>query len=325
MGTTTKNSLLLVAVIVLVLALAELAVRWILRDITTTADNRSYFALRWKAENVRRNSLGFRDDEPAPGDIEGLYRIAFIGDSFAFGQGIPESLRMSDLVESRLRSKGGRIEVRNFGDPGINTADEVRVLQQVLSKYHPHFVLLQWYVNDVIGNAISPLRSAEARDKSSLVAAKQWLRNRSALYFLVANAWHQALAAMGHGSFDELDELAHDSASPDSVAADEALRQFLAVAASAGVSCGIVLVPDLSQIGNGVYRLAYMHHRVLRTCQELAVDCLDLTPAFSRVVGVSHDPQELWVNRFDAHMGVVANALAAEEILRRFEPRWPAH
>src|SRR6476646_7270939 len=95
-----KNLAVLGVTLGLTLVVGELIARAVFSDITTTADNGSYFALRWKQANVRLNRYGYREREFTTGKAPGAYRIAFIGDSYTFGQGIAESERVSNLLES---------------------------------------------------------------------------------------------------------------------------------------------------------------------------------------------------------------------------------
>lgn len=68
------------------LVATEFATRWLYRDVTTTADDRGYFAVRWARQAVRFNSHGFRDREFGP-KPPGVFRIVALGDSFTFGNG----------------------------------------------------------------------------------------------------------------------------------------------------------------------------------------------------------------------------------------------
>ena len=137
----------------LALLAGEFVARAVFSGITTTADNGSYFALRWKLANVRLNRYGFRETEFQTDKAPGSYRIAFIGDWYTFGQGIAEPERMSNRLEEALRQDAPNVEVLNFGNAGNNTANEVVVLQKVLGELDPDFVVLQWFVNDVDNKA----------------------------------------------------------------------------------------------------------------------------------------------------------------------------
>ena len=109
-----KLALLLASVMIAVL-LGEVVVRIALKGITTTGDSGSYFARRWASEHVHFNSSGFREREFEFTKPRGSYRIAVIGDSYTFGQGIEKAERFSDLLELELGREHRRIEVLNFG------------------------------------------------------------------------------------------------------------------------------------------------------------------------------------------------------------------
>src|SRR5206468_9682819 len=89
---------------------AEYALRFWFRHVKSSGNARDYFAQRHQPQ-ISRNSLGYREREPGPKDPN-RYRIAVVGDSFTFGQGIEASERFSNLVEGSL---GPRDEVLNFG------------------------------------------------------------------------------------------------------------------------------------------------------------------------------------------------------------------
>src|SRR5207248_3815155 len=120
----------------------ELGTRYVFRDVYSSADGRTFFAHRG-GPPIRGNALGFREREIGP-HTAGRYRIAIIGDSFTFGQGIEERERFSNVLETLL---GPKYEVLNFGTPGNDLPEHVQVLERAL-QVAPDFVLLQLYIND---------------------------------------------------------------------------------------------------------------------------------------------------------------------------------
>jgi hypothetical protein len=68
---------------------------------------------------------------------------------------------MSNILEAELRKQRRNIEVVNFGRAGDNTADQAKVLKfDVLPKADPDFILLQWYVNNVVYKPPQPATQA---------------------------------------------------------------------------------------------------------------------------------------------------------------------
>ena len=78
-------------VLALMLVASEFALRYWFRHVRSSGNAGGYVAQARQVEVVR-NSLGFREREPGPKDPN-RYRIAVIGDSFTWGQGIEASER----------------------------------------------------------------------------------------------------------------------------------------------------------------------------------------------------------------------------------------
>lgn len=314
-----KNAILFSLSVALTLLCCEGAVRLLYRDLTTTYDNRSYFALRWKRDHLRLNSLGYRDGEIDPVKPAGVYRIAVVGDSFAFGQGIDEEERLSNLLERRLHRPDRPVQVLNFGRPGNNTADELAVLKKDVLPLLPDFVLLQWYINDVEGWAFDDEEAppVEPPSGSFVNSVKQTLLNRFAMYFFLAEAVHRARAWQGATHAAELRERVSDPDTRESRAADAALREFIRACRERGAEIGLLLVPDLGLI-NGAYPYDYLHARVMDVCRAEELGCVDLLPLFEPYLRDPKAYTQLWVNRFDAHMNGRANELAAARVMEVF-------
>jgi hypothetical protein len=307
---------LLVSAVVTVVSLVamEYAVRWVFRDITTTSDDRGYFSQRWlRSGAVIINERGFRE-RPITAKAPGTYRIAVVGDSFTFGNGINADERFSALVQRALPAK---IEVLNFGLPGNNTAEHLGVIANQLADVAPDFILWQWFVNDVEFDATSRPKVSSLLPFRSL---QEWLLSRSAAYTL-ANSWwtrHQVLGqtAASYASFIRERYLDPQS---DAVRRDrEAMRAVAAAARSLHASIGMVLFPDTSYDLGAGYPFEFLHERVLAFCGEQHMTCVDLRPAFAEV----RNRTTLWADALDPHPSPSANAIAAIRILKTFESTW---
>ncbi|MFQ5583130.1 MAG: hypothetical protein ACE5GL_01690, partial [Calditrichia bacterium] len=128
------NIIILELTLLILLVCGEYFVRYFFRNITTTGDNTSYFAQKWKKNNVSLNSWHFREREFSLAKKESVYRIAIIGDSFTFGQGIKVRHRFSNLIEKDLNSEypERNYEVLNFGKPGAETIDHLSILKNIV-------------------------------------------------------------------------------------------------------------------------------------------------------------------------------------------------
>ncbi len=104
----------------------------------------------WSAtEPGRTNAHGWRDVERTVAKPAGVRRIAALGDSFTFGQGVDRGDRWTDRVE---RATGW--QVLNFGACAYGTDQEVLVYEHVARTFAPDAVLLTVF----LGNDLDDIR-----------------------------------------------------------------------------------------------------------------------------------------------------------------------
>ena len=297
---------------------AEPLTRYIFRDVTTSADNGGYFSRRWlRSGAVRRNGAGFREREFQDAKAPGTYRIAVVGDSFTFGNGIRQEDRYSDLLHVRLPS---HFEVLNFGTPGANTPEHRSLVDALLPRIQPDFVLLQWYVNDMEDDDTTGRPTFEPL--MPIRSWHNWLGERSALYNVANMRWAELQIALGWTvSYPEY--LHHRFADPNGHDAQldrQVLLDLIARCRRANVPLGIVLFPDTTGDLGANYQFAYLHERVLEVCRTENLWCVDLRQDFAMV----KDRRLLWANQLDHHPGVLANEIAAVKIFETYSRQWAA-
>jgi lysophospholipase L1-like esterase len=309
-----KLLILAISVVVTVLVL-EIAARFLLRDISTTGDATSYFGQRWLAEiRPTHNVWGYRERDFAEWPESGTYRIAVIGDSYTYGQGVAEAERLTSRLETALNDGAGAFEVLNFGIGGANYEQNTASVELALDHAHPDFVLIQWLINDVDDPAFympRPLRLGGS--------AHQYLHPHSALYYIANRAWGSLQRRLG--LVGESDYYVDQYATPDSplaVRARARLEGMLRKAKERGVPVAMFLWPPALVEDYDYSRYAFIYDQVLATCEAENVPCLDLRPTF---VG-ERAGDGLVVNRLDTHPNGRANGLAAAAVLDAFGPLW---
>jgi lysophospholipase L1-like esterase len=294
-------------------AVAECTTRFAYRQDTSNGHGASVRAGDGGDASPIVNSLGFREGPIGPKDPD-QFRIAIIGDSFSWGQGLQERERFSNLLDAQL---GPRYEVLNFGMPGHTMPEHVDELEPVL-KLKPDFVLLQLYINNFETPGMRrpsayPLLPAHLNAR---------LTEASLVYQLLADRWAQLQESLGlvDSYARYLARHLRDPNSPDSREAFGKLRQFISLTRAAGVPTGAVLFPATDSMGpNGLdYPFGFIHDRVQAICAEERIVFVDLLAPFAR----AGDPHSLWVSPFDAHPNALANQRAAAEILDAFGESW---
>jgi lysophospholipase L1-like esterase len=318
----TKAIFLSVGMFLLLLPIGEIVIRHFFRDITTTA-HMSYFSKKWYA-GVRTNSTGFREREFDPENGKRRYRIAVIGDSFTYGQGIDEKDRFTNLIEAELNKTRNGFEVLNFGVPGAETVDEIRILEKVIARAKPDFVLLQWFINDFEGGDKSrrprpfPILPAETLNRK--------LMDTSALYVLASTQWGRIQERLNlSGKYESyMFRRFGDPESADSRTGMRELSDFIYLCEQHEIPLGIVLFPELVPNMDSAYPFDYLHDRIISIARQRNIEWLDLRETFAPYTKDGTECRKLYANRLDSHPSPFANRIAADSIVKKFGSIWVA-
>jgi len=106
------------------------------------------------------NSAGFRDEEHVLEKRSSVTRLVVIGDSVTEGSGVEQDLVFSRQVQFLF---GPRYEVINLGMSGLNTPQEVHLLDVEGLKYEPDIVVVNFVLNDC--DFFSELHAAQRFEK----------------------------------------------------------------------------------------------------------------------------------------------------------------
>jgi hypothetical protein len=304
-----KKLLVLLCVSIVGLVVLEFATRIVFSDIGSTGDNTSYFARRWRAEHPpAQNVLGFRERDFDPVAQPAVYRIAVVGDSFIYGQGVLEFERLTNRLEAGLTAAGPYFEVLNFGEPGADYEENTINAALAITSSHPDYVLLSWFHNDVVDPQGPSVRLARLAWK-----LHPWLNPNSALYFLMDNAFQRLQMAIRISSYEALMR-------EHALRTEGKLHRLIEMPRRHNLPVGMVLWPHPGEGGIDFARRIGLVDQVLAVCAEHEITCLDLEPALSAAaVG-----DRLIVSRFENHPNAWANALASEAVLATFGPVWQA-
>ena len=144
----------------------------------------------WRARvpptRIRTSSYGTRGPEFSFDKPAGTLRVAAVGDSFTFGQGVEEEEAFVQVAGARLREEGLPAEVLNFGVPGHATPQSVALVRERVVPVAPDVVLVNVFAND-----LSPEESWCLYGQGGHPAAAWTLRNvyLARLGVLLASPW----------------------------------------------------------------------------------------------------------------------------------------
>lgn len=260
-------------------------------------DPRGYFGPRGGVF-VAINSHGLRGPEFSREKPDGVLRIAVLGDSFTFGEGV----RWEDTFTEQLERELGPhldspLEVLNLALPWWGTQDEVRFFEQRGFEFAPDVVLIAYVLNDAdyaggleLLDGFRRAQEASGALRGSYLLSWAWarligdLRGRRYVEAMVASAlqerekWQESLRWLNRG---------RDAA------------------AARGASFAVVLYPFLYRL-DASYPFGSLHERIVEHCRSAGIPVLDLFPAFA-----GRDHATLWVHATDQHPNEIGHGIAA--------------
>jgi len=95
------------------------------------------------------NSFGFNDIERKIKKEEGAYRIAVLGDSFIWGDGVAYDVIWSHKLERKIKGYSKNIEVLSWGKRGWSTFKEFEFLKEKGVKFNPDLLIVAFVTNDL--------------------------------------------------------------------------------------------------------------------------------------------------------------------------------
>jgi hypothetical protein len=134
--------------------------------------------------DLRTNSLGFRDGEPAPA-ADGQKTILFLGDSYTMGFALDVNSRFDRKLADLCRENGQNFRSINAGVDGWGTVQESRYAEDHFDSLRPDIVVLTFCENDPYDDA-----TFLANDGPTWVetrASRLWLHRHSHLFRLASN------------------------------------------------------------------------------------------------------------------------------------------
>jgi hypothetical protein len=155
-----QNMLLLLCSVLFALGMLEVGLRFV----PTTLESEAPLWIPYEHKRVnariqekhlqqsKGNRHGFNDREHAFRAAPGVTRIAVLGDSFVWGDGVESSVIWTNKLARLLTEKGIAAEVLNWGKSGWSTLHEFRFLKTEGIHYDFDLLLVGFVVNDPVMN-----------------------------------------------------------------------------------------------------------------------------------------------------------------------------
>ncbi|MBX3394738.1 MAG: SGNH/GDSL hydrolase family protein [Phycisphaerae bacterium] len=261
------------------------------------------------------NQYGLRGPEMSMSRHSGVIRIACLGDSFTFGEGVDDAAVYPRRLESLLNAVNGgaptrpadsapaRYEVLNCGVQGHGTIDEFLYYRMYISKFRPDVVVLGFFLNDAMDGAETIRQNDEWTTDQPLSRLSHISRISEILErSRAADRLQSAYFAAIRESFE----------SPRWSLCKRALTDLRDLTARDGCRLIVAIWPVLWEL-DGRYPFKDIHGLISAFCAEQGIACVDLLETFTGL-----DASSLWVHPMDHHPNATAHDRAARLLLKMF-------
>lgn len=258
---------------------------------------------------TERSGQGLRDREYSPVPPPGVTRVACIGDSFVYGQGVPVDRTLPREMERLL---GPGCEVVNAGRVNVDLHQEADFLPDVVNGLGCSRAIVVFMPNDIRMNAKLTFAQEYINDLVNIRDRYVAKRRREAWY----SGHSRLLGAIGAAIDDarikrETVQWYRDMYDPaiNNMNINMLAEDLRRLAASPNCRVAFVIFPllvDLEQI----YPFQAAHDRVAEMARAAGLPVLDLAPAFKGIKTTS-----LHVHPSDHHPNGKAHAIAARAIV----------
>ncbi len=261
----------------------------------------------FRGKRLSSNSRGLRGRrEFAVPKPEGVWRIALLGDSFTFGEGVSDEETFARQVELLLPG----VEVLNLGVHGYGHDQMLLTLREALPLYRPDVVLVGHVTDDSLRNVTTFRDFAKPRFRleggrlelegtpvptpAEMLARERW---RSRLLDLLAMLRARVEWRWGD-RVAEVDRLT-----------DALLSEIFREASAAGARPAVALLPAWNELGATQAEPLAGEAFVMEVARRGKVPCLRLRPLFLEGARMGAEYERV------GHLGPVEHRLAAGGIV----------
>lgn len=260
---------------------------------------------RWFQRHVVYNNFFKRDKDFKIEKPAGSIRIGVIGDSIAFGQGIPNvHNRFSNILEKKLQASKINAEVYNLGTPGVDTHEEIKMYDD-LSIFNFDIIIWQYYLNDIQ----PPIKDdiAQIIQKNTISNKTLDILSKNSAFFDFA---YWRLSSKYSKTFSQLDihyfKMYNDASILNSH--EEELTKFIRLLKEQNKKIVVIIFPLIELLGPN-YPAAQIHTNLDSYFKSQKMEVIELLDYLR-----NSNSKELIASRFDTHPNEKVHKLAAEKL-----------
>ncbi len=282
---------------------------------------RGYFGKNNEIDH-HTNSLGFRGNEFIVHKPHRTFRIAFLGDSFTFGEGVrfadtyPEQVSL--LLRQQYKSSHVNFESFNFGVGGHNTSQTSYVFRNIAARFNPDLVVLGYTLNDAEPSLIEREMSSgrmvrHPREHSVPEGLGDKLPPNTLLYRLRTSRLLWQFAENNRRTQKTISHYKSLFQNTDSdwMKSRRALQEIIDLCLEKNVPCYVLSFPVLYELSDR-YPFANIHSLVRQEVEGSGGTFVDL---FHALKGL--ESKALWVHPTDQHPNEEVHRIAARVLVER--------
>ena len=269
---------------------------------------------RWVKRHVQINGFGYRDDHFFQDKDDKELRLAVVGDSFTWGQGVENYQdRFSNILGQKLAERCGepnRVKTYNLAQPGENISNYLDELKR-MNRFKFDGVIVGYYLNDIeSGDSIRNKQYCYQdlfRYKNNKLAATvidnsysiQYLWTRINSRFIFPKFNNACYKDSIQSKFDDPEIWLKHLIS---------LKELFDYNQKRNIKTVVAIFPFLNQIGPD-YPGYEITARITKFLDENQIPYVDLTSAYSE-----YPAKNLIANPHDLHPSELAHKVAAEKL-----------
>lgn len=302
-----QNIFLLFFVLLFILIIGEIILKMIIGE-QTIGGGFGPGSIKFNQKYVHLNNEGMRDRRFSIIKPEDTVRIAVLGDSFSFGSGIKEvNNTYPKLLEKKLNGLSYKYnyEVLNFGFPGENTGEEIRILKEKTLKYSPDAIVIGYVLNDIknIDRDVT-----EYKFVSLVPYIGFWIRNVLYSYSYAEFKLNYILDSLGLKK-NVIESILDTYASEmNREYNDKLFEELRNIAEKNKIKIVIMIFPGLVKFDDYPYK--EVHEYIIETSEKNGFYVLDLFDSYKE-----YEENRLQISTYDTHPNELGHRLAAEAIL----------
>ncbi len=270
---------------------------------------RGYFDYKNDGLRYRINNRGFRGKDYQKSKTGG-FRIAFLGDSLCWGQGVKREDRFTEILQTKLNTSGEldtEFEVYNFGLPGYSLVNEVNLFRETVLDFKPDMAAILFYINDIdprFGRGVMTFMGGNKSMKK--------LRQYSYLADLIVGRIDES---KGEKRVIEFYQRFYKKGNKHFVNMEKALEEFAALCRENDIVPLVAIHPVLMRLDDS-HPFLEQHAMVKKICRKNDIMVLDLFEAYK-----GRDGYSLWVHPTDGHPNQKGHEITAEALARFIKAR----